>query len=88
MILNRTGDGMVTMEEAAQRLGVSSTSIRRMIKLKKMPATQVVASAPWQIATEALESEEVRKAVRNIKARARAPRTQGIDQQQAMFPMV
>jgi len=79
---------MVTMEEAAQRLGVSSTSIRRMIKLKKMPATQVVACAPWQIAIEALESEEVRKAVRNIKARARAPRTQGSDQQQAMFSMV
>lgn len=85
---NRTGDGMVTMEEAAQRLGVSSTSIRRMVKLKKMPATQVVACAPWQIAIEALESEEVRKAVRNIKARVRAPRTEGSDQQQAMFPMV
>lgn len=84
----RACDGMVTMEEAAQRLGVSSTSIRRMIKLEKMPATQVVACAPWQIAIEALESEEIRKAVRNIKARARAPRTQGSNQQQAMLPMV
>ena len=37
---NRADDGMVTMEEAAQRLGISSTSIRRMIKLKKMPASK------------------------------------------------
>ena len=40
---NRACDSMVTMEEAAQRLGVSSTSIRRLIKLKKMPANQAVA---------------------------------------------
>ena len=84
---NRAGDGLVTMEEAAQRLGVSSTSIRRLIKLKKMPANQVVPCAPWQIPIEALDSEEVRKAVRNIKARVRVPRTQTSDQQQAMFPM-
>jgi excisionase family DNA binding protein len=76
------------MEEAAQRLGVSSTSIRRLIKLKKMPATQVVPCAPWQIPIEALDSEEVRKAVKNIKARVRVPRTQSGDQQQAMFPML
>jgi hypothetical protein len=84
---NHGGNGMVTMEEAAQHLGVSSTSIRRLIKLKTMPANQVVECAPWQIPIEALESEEVRKAVRNIKARIRVPRTQGSDQQQAMFPM-
>jgi excisionase family DNA binding protein len=76
---------MVTMEEAAQRLGVSSTSIRRLIKLKKIPATQVVACAPWQIPVEALDLEIVRKAVGNIKARVRVPRTHGTDQQQTIF---
>ena len=76
------------MEEAAQRLGVSSTSIRRLIELKKLPANQVVACAPWQIPIEALESEEVRRAVRNIKARVCVPQTQSSDQQQAMFPMI
>jgi len=43
----------VTMEEAAQRLGVSSRSVRRMIERKKMPANQVVECAPWQIPVEA-----------------------------------
>jgi len=85
---NRGSDSMVTMEEAAQRLGVSSTSIRRLIELKKIPASQVVVCAPWQIPVEALDSEEVRRAVSNIKARVRVPRTQNSDQQQAMFPTV
>lgn len=85
---NRASDSVVTMEEAAQRLGVSSTSIRRLIELKKVPASQVVACAPWQIPVEALDSEEVRRAVRNIKARVRVPRTQHSDQQQAMFPVI
>ena len=49
--------GVVTMEEAAQRLGVSA-GIRRLIELKKVPANQVVACAPWQIPIEALESEK------------------------------
>ena len=84
---NRASDEVVTMEEAAQRLGVSSTSIRRLIELKKMTANQVVPCAPWQIPVEALDSEEVRKAVKNIKVRVRVPRTQTGDQQQAMFPM-
>jgi len=84
---NRASDEVVTMEEAAQRLGVSSTSVRRLIELKKMPANQVMPCAPWQIPVEALDSEEVRRAVRNIKVRAHVPRTQNSDQQQTMFPM-
>ena len=85
---NRPSDGAVTMEEAAQRLGVSSTSIRRLIELKKIPASQVVACAPWQIPVEALNSEAVLKAVRNIKARVRVPPTQDGNQQPIMFSVV
>jgi excisionase family DNA binding protein len=84
---DRTNDGLVTMEEAAHRLGVSSTTIRRLIELKKLPATQVVACAPWQIPVEALDSEIVRKAVKDIKARVRVPQTHGSGQQQTMFSM-
>lgn len=82
---NRKGDGVLTMDEAAQRLGVSPTSVRRLIESKKLPATQVIACAPWQIASEALQSEAVREAVRNMKARVRVPQTQGSNEQQILF---
>lgn len=81
----RASDGVVTMEEAAQRLGVSSTSIRRLIELKKLPASQVVPCAPWQISVEALESDAVRNAVKNIKARAGVPQTHSGNHQQILF---
>jgi excisionase family DNA binding protein len=84
----RAKDGLVTMEEAAHCLGVSSTTIRRLIEQKKIPATQVVACAPWQIPVEALDSEVVRRAVTNIKARVRVPQTHTSDQQETIFSMV
>ena len=75
----------VTLREAAQRLNVSLTIVRRMIAEKKLPASQVVACAPWQIPAEALESETVRMEVENIKNGVRAPRTQQVDRQQPLF---
>jgi hypothetical protein len=83
----RANDAFLTMEEAARRLGVSTKSICRLIKGKKLPASQVVACAPWQIPVEALGSERVSQAVSEIKARVRVPQTQRSDQQQTMFPM-
>ncbi len=75
----------VTLEEAAQHLGVSPTSVRRMIAQKIIPATQVVACAPWQVPIDVLSSETVQKAVAAIKNRVRVPQTQIVDQQQTMF---
>lgn len=76
---------MVTLKEAAERLQVSAGSIRRMIAEKKLPASQVVESAPWEIPAEALDSELVRKTISNIKNRVRTPRTQKTDGQETMF---
>jgi excisionase family DNA binding protein len=53
----------VTLEEAAKRLHVSPSIIKRMIEQKSLPATQVVAGAPWQISIEALTSAAVQQAV-------------------------
>ena len=75
----------VTLREAAQRLGLSLTIVRRMIAEKKLPASQVITCAPWQISAEALHSETVRTEVENIKKGVRAPRTQPPDGQQALF---
>jgi excisionase family DNA binding protein len=85
---NRSANPMLTMEEAAQRLGVSARSVRRMIEQKVLPATQVVACAPWQISSEALETEAVQKAIRDIKGRAHLPQAPVVEQQESMFSTV
>jgi excisionase family DNA binding protein len=76
---------VITLEEAAHRLGISSTSIRRLIDQKLLPATQVVACAPWEIPLEALENPALLKAVENIKKRVSAPQTLNEQNQHSLF---
>jgi excisionase family DNA binding protein len=76
---------MLTMEEAAHRLGVSAMSVRRLIVRKQLPAQQVVACAPWQIEATALDSEIVRNAVIQIKRRAHLPLPRNCGEQPSMF---
>ena len=75
----------VTLREAAQELDVSLTIVRRMIAEKKLPASQVVMCAPWQIPAEALRSATVRAEVEKAKNRIRAPRIQQPDRQESLF---
>jgi len=82
---NHPRKDFVTLREASQRLGVGLTIVRRMIAEKKLPASQVVTCAPWQIPAEALHSETVRAEVENIQNGVRAPRTQQLDGQQVLF---
>jgi len=83
---DQTNQDILTMEEAAQHLGVSTTTVRRLIEQKKLAATQVVPCAPWQIAIAALDATAVRTAVNKIKNGVRVPRTLLDDKQQRMFP--
>jgi len=83
--VSRTNIPVVTLEEAAFRLGVSESTVRRMIDQKLIPATQVVPCAPWEISVEALESELVRKAVINVKNRVRTPQAQTEQNQTHLF---
>jgi hypothetical protein len=78
----------LTLEQTAERLGVSANSVRRMIQRKTLPACQVVPTAPWRIAVEALESDRVKQAVKNIKDGVRSPRAQNTTDQQAIFSAV
>jgi hypothetical protein len=75
----------LTLGEAAERLNVSPTCVRRMIAQQQLPASQVVAFAPWEIPVEAVESERVRRAIRNIKNRVRSLQTQNDGEQQSIF---
>jgi len=62
----RTSDTL-TLEQAADRLGVSATCVRHMIERKLIPATQIVECAPWQIPASALDNRDVIKAVQAVK---------------------
>jgi excisionase family DNA binding protein len=48
----RQARGELTIEEAANRLGVSYSTVQRLIKRRKLPARQVCAGAPWIIQSE------------------------------------
>jgi DNA invertase Pin-like site-specific DNA recombinase len=78
-------DGMLTLEEAAHRLGVSPMSVRRLITRKQLAARQVVPCAPWEIAATSLDSAVVREAVLRIKQRVRTPPPRSGDGQQSIF---
>jgi excisionase family DNA binding protein len=75
----------LTLREAAQQLGVSLTIVRRLLTEKKLPATEVVTYAPWQIPAEALQSETLRTETENIKSGNRSPRTRPPVHQQPLF---
>ena len=75
---------MLTLERAAERLGVSATCVRHMIERKVIPATQAVDCAPWEIPATALEHQDVKETVRRAKARS-SRRLSGGDDQQVLF---
>lgn len=66
---------LLTMAEAATRLGVSPTTVRRMITRGLLPATQPVREAPWAIRREDLELVTVQRTIAAIKRGEALPRT-------------
>jgi len=79
-----TENSVVTLQEAADRLRVSPSRIRRMIEQRLLPATQVIACAPWEIPIEALNAPTVQQALNSTQTRAR-PRTQQTEGNSLLF---
>jgi DNA invertase Pin-like site-specific DNA recombinase len=65
----------LSLAEAAVKLGVSVTVVRRLIRDKILPANQVVACAPYIIERESLNLPAVRAAVRAVRPGQRRLRT-------------
>jgi DNA invertase Pin-like site-specific DNA recombinase len=63
----------ISADEAARRLSICTGSVMKLIREGKLPATQAVAGAPWEIPIEMLTSDTVRQGVQEIKTRR--PRT-------------
>jgi DNA invertase Pin-like site-specific DNA recombinase len=57
----------LTLEQASEQLQVSHKVVRRLIESGKIPATQIVPWAPWEISADAIVSEEVLREVRRVK---------------------
>lgn len=72
--------GVLTIAEAACTLGVSAATVRRMIELGMLPATQPVLHAPWAIRQEDLAREAVQRAVTAVKAGRALPRSDDVAQ--------
>ncbi|MYJ94551.1 MAG: serine recombinase [Proteobacteria bacterium] len=61
-----------TMTQAANELGTTSHTLRRLIEDGTLPATQIVPRAPWQIRAADLHSESVAQALAQRKGPRRA----------------
>jgi DNA invertase Pin-like site-specific DNA recombinase len=76
----------LTLEQAAERLGVSATVVRKLIENKKLQATQIAPAAPWEIPIAALDAEPVRHAAATARAGGRAMKQAAIDRRTLKLP--
>lgn len=60
---------IVTLEEASERLRISHNVVRRLIEANRIPATQVVPWAPWEIPLAAIESDDLIREVAALRRR-------------------
>jgi DNA invertase Pin-like site-specific DNA recombinase len=65
----------LTLEKAAQALGVSQAMVKTLIRKNILPAKQVVTFAPWVIEQKDIESPRVRAAARAAKRGSHFPPT-------------
>jgi hypothetical protein len=63
------GTPMLTLNQAADRLGVGPWVLRRLITLGILEATQVVRCAPWQLDPAVLDTEAIRTAAKTAEKR-------------------
>jgi hypothetical protein len=75
----------ITMQQAAQILGVSEMVVRRLISEKTLPARQIVKFAPWTITRTDLDLPAVRRRIRLVHTGRRSPLIESGNAQTPMF---
>ena len=75
----------ITMQQAAQALGVSEMVVRRLIAEKILPAQQIVKFAPWTIIRTDLDLPAVRRRIRLVHTGRRSPLIESGNVQTPMF---
>jgi len=81
-----TAPSTFSVEAAAQRLGISTPSVHKLIREGVLPGTQLMKSAPWQIPSDALDTEAVRIAVEQIGGRRPAKALAALDHRLLRLP--
>ena len=76
-VAGQADNRMVTLQQAAHRLGVSEWNVKRMIDRKVLPATQAVPCAPWEISLDALNSPAVQQMIDSSRNCKRPPKGKG-----------
>ena len=81
-----TAPSTVSVEAAAHRLGISAPSVHKLVRDGVLPGTQLMKSAPWQIPSDALDTEAVRIAVEQIGERRPAKALAALDHRLLRLP--
>lgn len=69
--------GLINLKQAAQKLGISAASVKKLIKAGILKATQVISYAPWVIEVCQLKKESVVRAASALKRREPIPHDEG-----------
>lgn len=78
----------LTLDQAAERLGVSPGVVRKLIQRKQLPAAQAAPSAPWEISSAALDSEPVRRTAQRAREGGYGVRQRAADAATLQLPGV
>ena len=77
---------MLTLNQAADQLGIGSWVLRRLIKRGIVEATQVVPCAPWQLDPSTFDTGAIGKAAKEVQRRTLRPTTADADRHNLMIP--
>jgi DNA invertase Pin-like site-specific DNA recombinase len=78
---NGTDPNILNMQQAADRLGISAMTVRRLIEKGLLRAKQIVPYAPWMIPKEEIEREETKRYALAVKLGQKPPLTANLNQQ-------
>jgi hypothetical protein len=76
---------MLTLNQAADRLGVGPWVVRQLITRGILEATQVVPCAPWQLDPAVLDTEAIRHAAQAVQHRTGRPGSRLADPTRSRF---
>ena len=80
----REARGELTLEEAATQLGVSYSTVQRLIQRRRLPAQQICPGGPWTLRAEDVEVFHTKNSAKTSRKNCPSPPLR--DQQTLVFP--